>query len=216
MPINHAFVSGKSAAADATVVDGVDWDAAHTLPWTKVIDQSGTSFASWTSITGTWTSDGTNIKQSSTAASFARAYYTTKMRLFPCIVQYDFRFDSGGSGDDYAGISFGSTSTAGGAAVRPEIVSGVSQLRIEADDGAGQTDLYSASSGVPTWTRGTWYTLKVLCTGFTTTIWVNGTLIGTNRVLLPASRVYDYFRLLTHSAAVDFRNISLYTLDLPI
>lgn len=181
--------------------------------WQQVIDQSGASFASWTGLSGTWSSNGTEIIQTNTSGDWRAAYFTTQQPLgAPYILQADIQALSAGAGALHVvGLitAFAGTLAAAGAEVDLRLSGGNRVLHFMRLVG---TDIASFTHS---WNDDTWYTLRVLNNGAMASGYVNGALVGTAGNLTNNAADSRYIGLSSWGCSVKFRNIKAWTLVLP-
>src|SRR3990172_4427483 len=83
------------------------------ISWSQVVNESGTSFTNFTGTGGgTWSSDGTVIKQTNTAATRFRCYHTTKIVTSFAVVEAEIQLKTSGS-DNRGGFIIGFDGTSG-------------------------------------------------------------------------------------------------------
>lgn len=179
--------------------------------FTQDVNQDGTSFASWTSVAGTWASNGTLIQQTNAAASDKSARLTAKMTRAISLFEAEIRFPTTGqpAAPNYAGLILGMPAGSS---------SGVPAVYIERN--AASLVHFGHLGGSPvldvsvTIALDTFYKLRALWTGGNMTVWLDGTLLGTAQDL-GVSGDRTYLGLLASGAVVDYRNIKAWSLTLP-
>lgn len=200
------FVEDDAGRKIGPLITGTSASSAN--PWELVVNQDGTSFASWTATAGgTWTSDGTVIKQTDTAATRRRAYFNTKVINSILVVQADIQLKSSG-GDNRGGFLMGFDGTNSGSACAV-FISENNSVQVEVDAAANKYN-HSVTINVDTW-----YTLRAIYTGHSVSVYLDGTLLFTAGGTVQALNTADYIGLLTYQAEVWFRNIKAWNLTMP-
>jgi hypothetical protein len=175
-------------------------------PWELVLDEDGTSFANFTGATGTWLSDAGVIKQTDATASVRRARYNTLVPNGALVFQAEVQ-SKNNNGDSQVGFVIGFDGTNAGG-ISPSI-------RIFDDDVRVDQDAVAASATFSvTLAIDTWYTLRVVTIGPMTSVYLDGTLLGTARTVVTNMNA-AYIGLRTYNTAGWFRNIKAWTLTLP-
>lgn len=198
------FVKDSSGRQIGPFITG----ASSSSGWSLNMNEAGTSFTGWTAVNGTWSSDGTVIKQTNTAASTFRARFDTKIPITDVIYEAEIQLRSSGAarvGGLLVGFD-GSTTTGN---VDVIIDEGNNVVKIEV---SGVATLISYSTTINV---NTWYKIRVRSTGGFVTAWIDGTLIGTAGNNPSRSADSSYLGLMTFQAEVWFRNIKAWTVDLP-
>jgi hypothetical protein len=216
---------GGGGSIDDTAYDATTWNGVTTIApsknavrdkieamsagsaWTQVVNEDGTTFANFTAVAGTWSSDETVIKQTDTSANSRKAYYTTKIPAASLLAQADVQLRSSGT-DRQAGIMMGFDGGAGTAAISIKLREGNDDIDIERDSQAVDRSI-SVTINV-----NTWYTLRVLREGNVVSVWLDGTFKGSAVSTTNLANV-DYFGLVTYQAEAWFRNIKAWNLTLP-
>jgi hypothetical protein len=204
-----AGVSVAFAGGEATV----------TIPggggaWTQAVDEDGTSFAGWTSISGTWASNGTQITQTDTAATDRHAHLTAVVPNASAVLEADVKIVSGAGTPSRVGFVLAYNATLAGATIVYLEGDNTSGLEVQADR-AVQAELSTVSF---TFTYGTFYHLKVLIAGSSMSVWVDDVLkfsATNNADNAGTNRDTRYFGLYSYQASVQFQNIALYRPTLP-
>lgn len=155
----------------------------HSAPlpaWVKLIDESGSSFANFTGVTGTWASDGTVITQTLTTVSVnMRARHNT---LVPphTIAEVEFMIPSAGAvgsqaDQHFAILSLWAGSSTGSACARAVAGSNVgASIQIESD-GVG-----ARVSRSIVWTYfDTWHKLRSYTNGAEVSVWLDDVFYAT-------------------------------------
>lgn len=175
--------------------------------WEQVINESGTSFSNFTSSAGTWSSDGSVIKQTDTSASAKRAIYNTKVVTSMLVFQADIQLKSTGS-DRLGGLLVGyDGSGSGGMLVR--INEGQDEAEVVPDAGSVLANL-SVTINIDTW-----YTLRVVVAGGVASVYLDGTLLGSGGNNAQRSGDASYIGLYSYQSETWFRNIKAWNLQLP-
>ena len=181
--------------------------------WQLDIDQSGASFSDWTGLSGTWSSDGTVIQQTNTSGDWRAAMFNTQQPLgMPYILEAEVQAVSSGAQSLHvvgliAGFS-GTLATSGGE-VDLRVTAGVRSIHF----------MYLASTDISdfarSWNDDTWYTLRVITTGATTSAYLDGALVATAGNLTNNSANNKFIGLSSWGCAVKFRNIKAWSMILP-
>lgn len=195
----------ETGTTPAGILFGSIFQGAGGIQWDQVIDENGASFANFTSGGGTWSSDGTVIKQTDTGASVRRAQHNDLIALgLPCILEAEVQIRTAGG---YGGIIVGfDGSGAGGMLLR---VSESGNLLEWITDNT--TSRLTKSITINT---NTWYKLKMICHSGFVTGYIDDVLKGTGG-LMPNSNDASYIGLWSFGAEVWWRNIKLWTQTLP-
>lgn len=206
--------AGTIAATDVqAAIEEVASEAGGSGGWEQVVDEDGTSFTNWSGTSGTWSSDGTIIKNTDTADSVHYARLTTpKITNGGFVYQAEIRLPSSGQGatPNFAGLVIGASaamaSPAGFVLVKD------TTSRIDGYRFGGGT-IVQVNLGT-TLAADTWYTLRLVTFGVTTSFFLGGTLIGT------ASRSgidtdFGSIGLFSQRCISHYRNIKAWTLTLP-
>lgn len=181
--------------------------AAADIGWQQVVNESGASFANFTAASGTWSSDGTVIKQTDTAATSRRAKYNTMIITSMVIVQADIQIKSSGAVRQ-GGILIGfDGSGANGLVVRLD--EGANTLGVDTE-GVDQRLNISTTIAVDTW-----YTVNIVFSGGWASVYLDGTLMGTSGYVAQQSYNASFIGLYTFQAEVWFRNVQAWNLPLP-
>jgi hypothetical protein len=186
--------------------------------WTQVIDEDGTSFSDFTSIAGSWTSDGVKIIQSNTGGGPFAARHNTKVVCANLIVECEVQYPTTGQAAApnyigiYPGVSSGATTGTPSLFVRREAVAADSHLSMRPDN------------VVPTVTLGAtiavdvWYKVRIVVSGSRASLYLDGVLLGTiSYAEIPSGNSLDitYAGLVTSAALAWFRNFKVWTLEEP-
>lgn len=211
--------AGSGVARSGSTTDGhmVLWDGSNADAikdgdtfaanlWSQVVNESGASFANFTAESGTWSSDGTEIKQTDTAATVRRAKFNTKLFVPAMVMQADVQIKSS-TADAHVGILLGFAGTGtGGLAVH---------LRVAEDDvRADQDGVASGPTFSATINLDTWYTLRCVALGATVAIYLDSVLLGTARIT-QANKDTSFIGLRTYKTEGWFKNIKAWTIPLP-
>ena len=176
------------------------------LSWDLVVNESGAAFTNFTAASGTWSSDGTVIKQTNTTATFRYARYNTLIVTAMCVFEAEMQIKSSGS-DRIGGIVVGfNGSSTGGAGAR--LNEGTDQVQLTTVGVAVRLNV-SATINIDTW-----YKVRMVVAGSTISVYLDGTLIGSAGIT-QASGDARYVGLYTYQAEVWFRNVKGWNLDLP-
>jgi hypothetical protein len=171
--------------------------------WTQVVNETGASFTNFTGTTGTWSSDGTVIKQTITDSTVRRARYNNVVNLIACIFEAEVYIHTA---NGIAGLLCGYDGTnSGGMAIKLNDSTNAIELDIE-----GTSIRKTASVAV---VPDTWYKIRFMAAGTHAAFYFAGTLIGTAQAENAAD--LSYVGLLSQSAEAWFRNIKLWNLAMP-
>lgn len=174
--------------------------------WDLVIDEDGTSFSNFTAASGSWSSDGTVIKQTDTSATRRKARHNTKIITALCVVECEVQLRTSG-GTNQGGIIVGfDGSNAGGAAA---FVAEADTVHVESESSVNKYT-YSTTINV-----NTWYKIRVLHTGGVVTVYLDDVLIFSAGNLPNTSNAADYIGLMTYGAEVWFRNYRAWNPAMP-
>lgn len=209
--VRESTNSNNPISLGGTAKVRVDWlaqEAAESV-WNQVVNESGASLSNWTGISGTWSSDGSVIKQTDTAASSRKVKYNTSIPLAAGILmQTDVQLKSSGT-DRQAGIVMGFDGSTGAGAISVKLREGNNDIDVERD-----SQLVDRSIAL-TVNVDTWYTLRVLAFGNIVSVWVDGTFKGNVRTSATLVNI-DFLGLTTYQAEAWFRNIKAWNLSLPL
>jgi hypothetical protein len=176
--------------------------------WASIVNESGASFANFTAINGTWSSNGTEIIQTNTAAGPHGAKFNTAIpHGHDVIVEVEAFFPSSGQAGaslNYACLCFG---WAGASA------SGAPCILIDFGGDFVRWQLLAASAirdVATTINLDTWYKLRLAYGTGVVSAYLDGTLKGT--AIIPLVAHPDFVGLATYSASVKFRNFKVWTL----
>lgn len=174
--------------------------------WEKVVDETGASFANFTAASGTWTSDGTRIKQTDTTATTRVAKYNTPVITALVIVQATIQIRTAGA-NCIGGILAGfDGSAAGGALLR---INQDGSIEFCCDRVATRLDLATTVN------TNTDYTIRMLIAGTNMTGYKDGSLVGSAGNTLQNSSDATYVGLFTFGAEVWFTNFKVWTPVMP-
>lgn len=179
------------------------------LVWNQYADYDGTSFAPLTG-SGTWSSDGTVIKQTDLAAADRFAYPTNPgVALLGSVSECEFRMPSAGQGggDLYAGLI---------AVMHNSFTGNRPMVRVRRIGASWSMDLLSASDvniAMSALALDQWYTLRCAYLDSVLSAWVNGTLVGSIIAQGSGTQRASSFALYSRGALVHYRNVRAWTLD---
>ena len=174
--------------------------------WTQVVNESGTSFTNFTSGSGTWSSDGTVIKQTNTGASATYARYNTMLVVGMIVFEAEIQLRTSGA-DRIGGLIVGfDGSSAAGIGVR--INEGSDEVQSEV---VFTTNKLAVASTIDV---NTWYKLRVVVGGGQVTFYLDDTIKGSSNIT-PTITNASYIGLYTYQAEVWYRNIKAWNLTLP-
>ncbi len=200
--------------AKGTALQGLRVNAAETAlewaaPWELVVNEVGTSLAPWTSVSGTWASDGAVISQTAIASSYQALRWTPPLRSLGWILETEILFPSAGQATTsiiYAGFTSVWDATAAGV---PFALG--SRLQRPFGGTAGKADFLvgnaAAAGTLATVNLDQWYKLRaVVIGGSIARQWLDNVEID-GALLNPANRVGSHVGLFTFNASAQFRNI---------
>lgn len=214
IPEETTPVSGDKFLIEKGDYGGKAWVDFDNLPggggggvasWTKIIDESGASFTNFVSTAGTWASDGAKITQTDTSAAAHRARYDTKIPTHALMVKAEIQVRSSGA-ERQTGFLLGYDGTNAGSIsvkIKEEDI-----VTVEREGIAAEAN-FSATIDL-----NTWYTLKVILFGDAVSIYLDDVFIGSARSL-GSGMSTSFFGLVSYQAESWFRNIGVWTLDLP-
>jgi hypothetical protein len=177
------------------------------INWNQVVDESGASFTNWTSGSGTWSSDGTVIKQTDAGATERNARYNLVTQNSIMVVQADVQLRTTGT-NRQGGIilGYGGTPTSHTTLI---IRGGSNEVNVMIT-GLGFVLTISQTIDV-----NTWYTLRAVLSGDRIAAYFNGNLLGTyggSRTIVDNA---SYIGLYSYQTEAWFRNIKSWHLSLP-
>lgn len=217
-----AGVTGATGPAGATGPTGVAGVTGATGPtggggatvWLQIINESGASLTNWTIKSGSsWSSDGTQIKQTDAAGSDHQLQYTTILGSTVLAFQADLLISSTGSGAG-TNISFGfydGTTYANTVVFTVRKSSSGAGLRVTLDDQGTSQVLTSANNVMP---FDAYHNLQVLIADRHFTVWIDGVIVlagwGT-----PGVADGRFFQMVANTCSFQIKNINLYRPKLP-
>jgi hypothetical protein len=178
------------------------------INWTQAINEGGTSFANFTAVSGTWSSDGTVIKQTDASANNRFARYNTLISMPFLVYEAEIQLRSSGAGRS-GGLALGFDGTAG---------SGISVVFIDEGANAAKVEVTLVESLITitaTINVNTWYKLRAVTSGGFVSVYLDGTLLGSTGKSISRMSNSSYIGLFTYQSEVWFRNIKAWNLDLP-
>ena len=174
------------------------------ITWTQVINESGASFANFTSGAGTWSSDGTVIKNTDTATNRKARFNTS---IFGGILAFEAEIQIRTSGvDRCGGLLLGYDGSTGNNGMLVRINEGNNNINVENDSIVGVVN-FSATIDI-----NTWYKLRVNVVGDNVEIYLDGVKKGAGRAGNFTNTTY--IGLYSTNAEVWFKNIKAWTPDL--
>lgn len=176
--------------------------------WELLIDEPGTSFTNFTSGSGSWSSDGTVIKQTGTGYSSSKAQFNTKVPLGANIViEADIQYRNSG-GENRAGFLLGYPGPNGthGAAV----FMSDQDLLIASTESVGSVYWESYN-----FTVNTWYNLRVVHNGKYITVYIDDVLFATAGADIQGAAIATHIGLYTFFTEAWFKNIKVWAQALP-
>lgn len=182
--------------------------------WEQAFTESGTSFANWTSGGGTWSSDGTQIKQTDTGATWRTAKFNTVQAIAPgYVLEAQIKAVSTGAGALHAVgiiIGYAGTNTSPGLAAELRLESGTRRFLFSR---AFTTTLLLINPF--TWSDDTFYTLRIISSGGLITAYVDGVLVGTSGNTSGQPADSRYIGLKSYACEAHFKSITGWKLALP-
>lgn len=170
-------------------------------PWVQLVDESGASFANWTGVTGTWSSDGSVIKQTNTGATVQRAKYNTMVPAVMTIYQMELQTRTSGTERQFGFAVYDGTNT-GGLSIK---LREQNDIQVERDSLSVITNI-SVNIDI-----NTWYTLRVAVAGAGAAIYLDGVFKG-SIIFNTIQSGTSYLALLSYQVEAWFRNIKVWTL----
>jgi len=225
--ITPTWVSiGGTSPVDDTAYDATTWDGDTTRSpsknavrdkiesmgvtsvWNQVVNENGASFANFTSSSGTWSSDGTVIKQTDTGATVRRAKFNTKLVTDNLVFEAEMQIRTAGA-LRLAGliVGFDGSGNNGNLVYLDE---GGNLIQVDSDSITNHRTFSSVTINT-----NTWYKLRVVVMGTAVGVYLDGTLMGSVGKPVTASANADFIGFLTYQAEVWFRNIKAWNLNLP-
>lgn len=175
-------------------------------PWTQSVNESGASFANFTAASGTWSSDGTQIKQTDTTAASRLAKYNTPVVTGGIVLEAKVQVRTAGA-DKITGLLVGFDGTNAGAIGIRINQSGSVQLVCD-QTSTLLTVLASISVN-------TYYTLRMVVFGGVVSAYLDGVLIGSAGNNGQRSNDATYIGLFSFGAESWFKDLKAYNLTLP-
>lgn len=172
---------------------------------TQTVNENGSSFTDFTGLGGTWSSDGTVIKQTNTGAAAHRAKLNTKQDTTYMIFEAEMQNRNAGTALSGILVSFDGS---GGGGIVVYLRDDTDIIAVE-NDGVSLITTYSQTIVV-----NTWYKLRVIVSGNRFTIYLDGVLIGasiggTTGINTP------YIGLFSYGTESWFRNIKCWNITQP-
>jgi len=172
--------------------------------WTQIANESGASFANFTGINGTWSSNGTEIIQTNTATAPAGAKFNTPIpHGYGFIGEVEVFFPSSGQASpslNYGCLLFAWPGVSASSAPCVIVDFGGDFVRIQLLAGSAMAD-YATTINLDTW-----YKLRAVLTGGLLSVYLDGTLKGTVALTLANASVATTIGLATYVAHAKFRN----------
>jgi hypothetical protein len=178
--------------------------------WTQVINDDASSFAAWTGSSGSWSSDGSIIKQVTISASWKGAYFTTKQMVGAgYIFESKVKIVSGSSGLRAVGLLIGTGTTIpnGGPCANLRNNSGSFLLNID------RFNVDSPYSAAFSFSEDTFYTMRFVCTGGYGSVFIDGTLVASGN--LGHNSEATYVALVNYNCEAHYDDIKGYAISLP-
>lgn len=209
--------TATTAETDDTLVlapdgaGGVEWvtPTAGGGGWDLVVDEDGTTFTNFTSISGTWASTG-SIIQNTDGSGEKFCYYNVKQATALMIVQCEVRFPSAEAGTSFVGVTMGGTIGA------PNLSVMISRTTTNINVNRVGTAILKTITNPTTFVNDVWYTLRVLLSGNSCSVWID-TLFASSVVNMAMTPSEDGARvgLGTDSSQGDYRNFKVWTPTMP-
>lgn len=175
--------------------------------WNQVVSQAGTTFTGFTAATGTWSSNGTEIIQTDTTATWRRAKYDTLVALgFPWIIEAEMFHVSVAGSERRAGIGITDGTNINGLTAQVKVGTGVI---VDQDN----TQTFRTLS--TTINDSTWYKLRLVMGNAWLSIYLDGTLLA-NTPLMKYNAWDDnaeFVSLVSYNSSVKFRNLKTWVLS---
>ena len=174
------------------------------ISWSQVVNESGASFANFTAGSGTWSSDGTVIKQTNTTGNIKARFNTS---IFSGIIAYEAEIQIRTSGvDKCGGLVVGYDGTTGNNSMLVRLNEGNNNINVENDAVLGIVN-FSSTIDI-----NTWYKLRINVIGDNVEIYLDGSKKGAARAGNFTNATY--IGLYSNNAEVWFKNIKAWTPDL--
>lgn len=200
-----SYDSGSGLWVPRTVGGGGGASAA----WSQYANYDGSSFASFTGGSGSWSSDGTVIRQTDNTAADRFAYPTANpgVPLLGSVVECELRLPSASQsgGDLYAGLI---------AAMHTSYTSDRPMARIKRSGSSWSVDLLAETLiniAISAKALDQWITFRLAFADAAMSVWVDGTLVGTV-LTRPGIQHVSRFGLFARNHA-HFRNIKAWSMD---
>lgn len=181
--------------------------AAERIGWQLALSESGASFANFTGVSGTWSSDGSIIKQTDTAASARYALINQIYPIAACAFELQVQVKTSGT-SKRGGFVIGSATANTNLAMVAYIDPGGDTVSVER---GGNQVMLNPSVTV---NIDTWYTLRLVMFAGSCSVWLDGTFLGTGHNNITVANG-SYLGLYSFGAEAWFRNIKAWTLPLP-
>ena len=200
--------SGYVLTSDGTDVGWAAASGGGGVDWNLDVNEDGSSFANFAAASGTWSSTGTVIQQTSSATGKRRTKYNPLVPLgFPFIMQVETQITTAGSPSIRSGLMLSDGTNDQGLIF---YVDDTANAVICDKDSSVQ--LATASMTV---VASTWYTLRVVSgSGGWISVYVDGTHMMDVPMLYTTYRAGSKWPgLYCENAAVEFRNFKIWTLS---
>lgn len=236
--LTGAVASGALTSTGAVLAAGNGGDATKFLSgdgtyyvpqalgtvWTQVINESGSSLANWTLISGSWSVVSSAFHIDTGATTFRNLGWTAKIAQSAIIFQADVRLVSTGgfAADNRVGLRFncnGGNSDGTGVAVALRSTGALTP----ASTGKIYWEQTYGVAGGPSvaylFNLDTFYTLRVVSVGNVIDLYVNGVYLTSGvrffSTATPAALEFAYVTLFAYNCRADFKNIKMYAPTLP-
>ncbi len=221
-----ALMSGPASAVDGNlaVFQGgsgkIVKDGGSPLTWNLAINESGTSLANWTQVSGSWSVVSSAFQVNSGATTLVNLAWTAKIAQSGIVFEADMKIESGGGfgADNRVGlrIDYDGTTGASGAvaflrctgALNPASTGVIySEQPYALTAGPNLTNLFALD---------TYYKLKIVAIGNVFDVYVDG-VYKTTRARIPTNGALEYafVGLVAYNCIADFKNVKMYSLALP-
>jgi hypothetical protein len=203
---------GQVLTADSTQPTGLKYAAAvgGGSAWTQVVAESGSTITNWTSLGGTWASNGTQITQTDATGSDRALRYNTKQPVGLFVFQTDIKIVSASSFFVGFGIDQnGSSSISGWVCGLIEGNSTNTTTIANNTTGVGGNTV-----GITSIAHGTFITLRCVVENNAMDFFINGVYQSSIQPRSPTASV-DSVMLYTNGASVQFQNIKMWVPTLP-
>lgn len=220
--VTRASVVDSTNGGAKIVLTGLSWVFIPALSqnllvapvWEQSFEETGASFANWTSGGGTWSSDGTVIKQTDTGATWRTAFFNAVQQLAPSFVlQAEIKAVAAGAGALHVVglvVGYSGTNSSPGMEAELRLDGGTRKFNFMR---AFTSDNLTISPYV--WSDDTFYTLKIATNGAFISAFINGTLVASAGSAGDIAGDARYLGLVSYGCEAHFKNISGWAMPLP-